>query len=319
MSRWTVLLAVAVVLAGCARDQAEHKETSSSSASAPAGGGLVIATYSHKRFTTADFAREVERLPPRSRSQLTTPDRKRQFIDNYVMNDLLADEGAAHGYDKDPEVMRQVEELRRRLVTQRVMKDFQEPPELTEAEVKAYYDQNRRLFSGAQIRASHILVKDEALAKRLREELRREPSKFDEFAKANSTDTATAARGGDLGFFAQGRMVAPFEQAAFALDKPGDMSEVVKTPFGYHIIKLTERKEGGDRPFDEVKERIRVNLINQRRQAQVQQRLDDLRAKAKITIDDAVLAAAEIPGAAPTTAPSPAVHEREAPATESMP
>lgn len=279
----------------------------------------MIATYSHKRFTTADFAREVERLPPRSRSQLTTPDRKRQFIDNYVMNDLLADEGAAHGYDKDPEVMRQVEELRRRLVTQRVMKDFQEPPELTEAEVKAYYDQNRRLFSGAQIRASHILVKDEALAKRLREELRREPSKFDEFAKANSTDTATAARGGDLGFFAQGRMVAPFEQAAFALDKPGDMSEVVKTPFGYHIIKLTERKEGGDRPFDEVKERIRVNLINQRRQAQVQQRLDDLRAKAKITIDDAVLAAAEIPGAAPTTAPSPAVHEREAPATESMP
>src|ERR1700752_4141742 len=100
---------------------------------------------------------------------------------------------------------------------------------------------------GRQSRGSHILVKDEELAKRLREELRQDPSKFEELAKQNSTDTATAARGGDLGFFGQGRMVPPFEQAAFALEKVGDMSEVVKSPFGYHIIKLTERKEGGEK------------------------------------------------------------------------
>src|SRR6185369_1379408 len=173
-----------------------------------------------------------------------------------------------------------------------------EPPEVTDAEVQAYYDQNRRLFSGAQIRASHILVKDEDLAKKLREELRADPSKFEDLAKANSVDTATAARGGDLGFFGQGRMVAPFEQAAFALEKPGDISDVVKTAFGFHIIKLTERKEGSDRPFDEVKERIRINLLNQRRQDQTQQRLDDLRSKANVKIDDAALAAAEVPGSA---------------------
>ena len=195
------------------------------------------------------------------------------------------------------------------------MKDFQEPPEVTDAEVKAYYEQNRRLFSGSQIRASHILVKDEDLAKRLREELRQDPSRFDELAKANSTDTATAARGGDLGFFGQGRMVAPFEQAAFALEKPGDISDVVKTPFGFHIIKLTERKEGSERPFDEVKERIRVNLLNQRRQDQTQRRLDDLRAKANVTIDDAVLASAEVPGAAPTPAPGVAMPGAPTPAT----
>ena len=216
------------------------------------------------------------------------------------MNDLLADAGAARGYDTDPEITRQVDDLRRRLIVQRVMKDFQEPPEITDADVKAYYDQNRRLFSGAQIRASHILVKDEELAKRLREQLRQDPSKFEELAKTNSTDTATAARGGDLGFFGQGRMVAPFEQAAFALEKPGDISEVVKTPFGYHIIKLVERKEGGDRPFDEVKERIRVNLLNQRRQEQTQKRIEDLRAKANVTVDAAALAAVQVPGAAPT-------------------
>jgi len=324
MSKSVLLVVAALLLAnGCSRDQADHKEKSSSGSSpaAPASGERVIATYGGRRFTTADFAREIERLPPRSRGQLTTADRKRQFVDNYVLNELLADEGAAHGYDKDPEITRQIDELRRRLVVQRVMKDFQEPPEITDAEVKIYYDQNRRLFSGAQIRASHILVKDEGLAKRLRDELRQDPSKFEEIAKTNSTDTATAARGGDLGFFGQGRMVAPFEQAAFALAEPGAISEVVKTPFGYHIIKLTERKEGGDRPFDEVKERIRMNLLNQRRQDQTQHRLDELRANAKVTVDDAALAAAEIPGAAPTAVPSSAhaAPGHDEPAAESVP
>jgi len=301
MSIRATVLAMALAIAACERGGAPQQSASSGSAAAPAGDAKVIATYDHKRFTTADFAREVERLPPRSRMQLSSADRRRQFVENYVLNDLLADEGAARGYDKDPEITRQVDDLRRRLVVQHVMKDFQEPPEVTDAEVKAYYDQNRRLFSGAQIRASHILVKDEDLAKRLREELRQDPSKFEELAKTNSVDTATAARGGDLGFFGQGRMVAPFEQAAFGLDKVGDISDVVKTPFGYHIIKLTDRKEGSDRPFDEVKERIRVNLLNQRRQEQTQKRIEDLKQRADVKIDDTALASVQVPTAMPTS------------------
>ena len=308
MSRASAIVTMALLAAaGCSHDAPERK--SSPAASPPAQSadeGKVIATYAHKRLTQGTFTREIERLPPRSRMQLAAPDRKRQFVDNYILNDLLAAEGDARGYDKDPDVERQVDELRRRLVVQRVMKDFQEPPEVTDVEVRAYYDQNRRMFSGGQIRASHILVKDEDLAKQLREALRKDPSQFEELAKTNSTDTATAARGGDLGFFGQGRMVAPFEQAAFGLERPGDITEVVKTPFGFHIIKLTDRKEGTERPFDEVKERIRVNLMNQRRQDETQRRLDQLRSKADVKVDDEVLAATEIPGAAPTSAPQPA-------------
>jgi peptidyl-prolyl cis-trans isomerase C len=302
------LIAASIALAAlmaCSRDASEHKpatSASAASASAQSDSGKVIATYANKKFTQADFARELDRLPPRSRTQLTTPDRKRQFVDNYILNDLLASEGSARGYDKDPDIDRQIEELRRRLVVQRVMKDFQEPPDISDEEVKSYYEQNRRMFSGSQIRASHILVKDEEQAKKIREELRQDPSKFEELAKTSSTDTATAARGGDLGFFGQGRMVAPFEQAAFALEKPGDISDVVKTPFGFHIIKLTDRKEGTERPFEEVKERIRVNLMNQKRQDETQKRLDELREKANVKVDDAVLASTEIPGAPPAAA-----------------
>jgi peptidyl-prolyl cis-trans isomerase C len=294
-----------LLVAACAD---ESSRTGTTTPPAAGGDGQVIATYGDKRFTTTDFVREMERLPPRSRMQLSTPERRRQFVDNYVLNDLLADEGAAKGYDHDPEITRQVDDLRRRLVVQRLMRDLQEPPELSDADIKAYYDQNRRLFSGTQIRVSHILVKDEELAKRLREELRQDPSKFEEIAKANSTDTATAARGGDLGFFGQGRMVPPFEQAAFALENVGDLSDVVKSPFGFHIIKLTERKEGGEKTFDEVKDRIRVTLMNKHRQEQTEKRFADLREKAHLKINDDVLAAFTPPmpsPAAPLVAASP--------------
>lgn len=314
--------ALLVVVAACAGDPSR-----SGSASPPAAsGGQVIATYGDKRFTTEDFQREVERMPPRSRAQLSTPERRRQFVDNYVLNDLLAGEGAAKGYDRDPEITRQVDDMRRRLVVQRLIRDLQEPPELTDADIKAYYDQNRRLFSGTQIRVSHILVKDEETAKRLREELRQDPAKFEELAKANSTDTATAARGGDLGFFGQGRMVPAFEQAAFALENPGDVSDVVKSPFGFHIIKLTERKEGGDKPFDEVKDRIRVTLMNQRRQEQTEKRFAELREKAHLQIHDDVLAAVALPVPSPAapaafTRPSPAAgqHPGGAPTPAAVP
>jgi len=285
----------------CANDNA------STPAPAPAAGGAVIATYDDKKFTTEDFRREVERLPPRSRAQLTTPDRRRQFVDNYILNELLAEQGRAKGYDRDPDIVRQIDDLRQRLVVQRVMRDYQEAPVLSDADIKAYYDQNQRLFSGAQVHAAHILVKDEALAKRLRAELDAAPDKFEELAKTNSTDTATAARGGDLGFFGQGRMVAEFERAAFALDKPGDLSQVIQSPFGYHIIKLIERKDGPAKPFEDVKERIRVALTNQRRQELVTQRFDKVKADAKITVDEDALAKVELPNPPPGANAAPEI------------
>lgn len=301
---WPAFLLLCLATA-CARENAPSG--SSPSAPAPASGGTVIATYGGKRFTTEDFRREVERLPPRSRAQLTTPERRRQFVDNYVLNELLAEQGRAKGYDRDPDIVRQIDDLRQRLVVQRVMRDYQETPVLGDDEIKAYYEQNQRLFSGAQIHAAHILVKDESLAKRLRAELDAAPEKFEELAKANSVDTATAARGGDLGFFGQGRMVAEFERAAFALEKPGDLSPVVQTPFGFHIIELIERKDGPAKPFEEVKERIRVALTNQRRQELVTQRFDKVKADAKIQIDEDALAKAELPSPPPGATDAPAI------------
>ena len=105
--------------------------------------------------------------------------------------------------------------MRKRLVVQRLMREYQKPPTITDDEAKKYYDDNPNLFSSTQIHASHILVKDEDAAKKLRAELVANPSKFADKAKELSIDKASGAKGGDLGKFGQGRMVPEFERAAF--------------------------------------------------------------------------------------------------------
>jgi parvulin-like peptidyl-prolyl isomerase len=123
----------------------------------------------------------------------------------------------------------------------------------TEAEDKAYYDQHSAEFSGpARIKVAHILVKDKALADKLLAELH-QGGDFAALARENSMDPGSSKNGGEMEYFAKGEMVPEFEKAAFALEKPGQLSGVVKTPFGYHIIKLIAKKEAGQKTLEEAK------------------------------------------------------------------
>ena len=298
-----------VVGCGGSKQTAEPaKEGAAPSGTADAdAGGDVIASYGGKKLTSGQILREMERLPTPSRAYLNAPERKRQFVDNMILNDLLYDEGKKAGYDTDPEVDRQVTDLRKRLVVQRVMRKYQTPPEISDEKAKAYYDENPNLYSSTQVRASHILVKDEDVAKQILAELKTNPEKFEEIAKAKSSDTASAQKGGDLGQFGQGRMVPEFERAAFAL-KEGELSDIVKTQYGYHIIKVTERKEGERKPFDQVKEQIKATLRNKALQDQTQGHMDELKQQANVKLDEEALVKitppAPTPGqAAPVAAP----------------
>ena len=102
-------------------------------------------------------------------------------------------------------------------------------------------------------------------------------------AKENSQDPGSAVNGGDLGFFEQGQMVPPFEQAAFAL-KPGQMSEIVETQFGFHIIKVAEHQDSHVVPLEEAKGQIEQYLQQQNRQTETQAFVNALKTKAKIEI-----------------------------------
>jgi peptidyl-prolyl cis-trans isomerase D len=146
--------------------------------------------------------------------------------------------------------------------------------EVADAEVEAYYGEHPDEFTQEeQVRARHILLrvddqrsKDEALVQI--EALRRRiegSETFAEVASAASDDTASAARGGDLGFFGRERMTPEFEQAAFDAE-PGELVGPVETPFGVHLLEVTERRAAGRQPLDQVRVRIRNSLISERAQ-----------------------------------------------------
>jgi len=157
---------------------------------------------------------------------------------------------------------------------------------LSEADLRSYYDQNAAQLSGAEERrASHILLsvpqgatpeqKAEVRKKAegLLAQVKADPSKFAELAKANSQDPGSAANGGDLDFFGRGAMVPPFEQAVFALQK-GQISDIVESDFGLHIIRLTDIKAPAAKPFAELRAQIEAQLKQQQAQRQFAESAD---------------------------------------------
>lgn len=162
--------------------------------------------------------------------------------------------------------------------------------DLDDQKVKAYFDQNKSAYDGTEIKASHILVdtrqmKTEEELAQAKEKIKKAKAEVDggkDFAEVASqySDCPSKSKGGDLGFFKRkGQMVEPFAAAAFAL-KVGQISDPIKTNFGYHIIKVTEIKKGNDVNFDDIKHDLKLDLMSE----SVNVLLAQLREKAKIDI-----------------------------------
>lgn len=165
---------------------------------------------------------------------------------------------------------------------------------VTDEEAKKFYDDNKDKFRREEaVRASHILVGSDQNATAADKKKAREKAEsllkqlkggadFAELAKKESS-CPSSAQGGDLGFFGKGQMVPEFEKAAFGL-KPGEVSDVVETQFGYHIIKLSEKKDAETVPFEEAKERIEQFLTQQKVQQGVSDYVEELQKKGKVEI-----------------------------------
>jgi len=142
-----------------------------------------------------------------------------------------------------------------------------------------------------QVRASHILLKtegkDEAAVKAAAEKVLQEAkggADFAELAKKYSEDESNAKLGGDLDYFSRGRMVPEFEEAAFGA-QPGLLPELVKTGYGFHIIKVVDKKAGSTRTFDEVKAQIREQLVGERAQRLADSRAEEVAKEIKAPAD----------------------------------
>lgn len=148
-------------------------------------------------------------------------------------------------------------------------------------DISAYYEENKATFATPeQVRASHILVKTKEEADEIKKQLD-EGADFATLAKEKSTDTGSAANGGDLGFFGEGEMVEAFEKAAFSM-KIDEISDPIKSDFGYHIIKKTDHKEATNPTEEDKKEDIRNILVEQQVGELSTNWMSELRSKATI-------------------------------------
>ena len=152
--------------------------------------------------------------------------------------------------------------------------------EVTEEDMETYFEENKADFAQAEeVQASHILVEDEATAKEVLEKVNAGED-FAELAKEYSTD-GTAENGGDLGFFGTGEMVEPFEKAAFALEI-GQVSDIVETEYGFHIIKVTDKQEAKEAVYEDHKEEIKEILIEEEMNANYSTWLEELKESYEI-------------------------------------
>lgn len=181
---------------------------------------------------------------------------KGQYDSEKAFNEALTSSGADLDSVK--------ENIKTYLLTEKLLKDR---VSITDNQVKEYFDANKDSFAQEeQIEASHILVDDEKTAQEVKAKLD-DGGDFAELAKEYSTDTSNAESGGKLGYFGKGEMVKEFDDKAFSMEK-GEISEPVKTEFGYHIIKVTGKKEAKEAVLADHKDEIKDILFDQALQAE---------------------------------------------------
>jgi len=283
MRKVVLLCVVALALVSCSRKEAEVK-------------GPYLAKVDNTTVTQADFDREFQALPDYAQQMFTDDAGKEKFLNEIINKELLYKEAVKKGYDKGQDYLKKVEEFKKlSLVSELFEKEIMAKAKVSDQEVKDYYDKNRDDFIVAkEIRASHILVKTEDEAQKVLSRLKK-GEKFEAIAKAVSIDTGSAKNGGDLGFFKKGQMVPEFERAAAALKVGEITSAPVKSPFGYHIIKVTDKKTGDPIPFDKVHDLVSQKLSGEKQKTVFDAYLAELKKTHKVEINKEALTAKPAP------------------------
>lgn len=210
------------------------------------------------------------------RGQKDSPELRARIKEELIRNEVLFQEAQKKGVEKHPEVQQRLDMAKQQILVGAYVNDFAKANPISDAELKKEFDKIKVNFSGKEYKARHILVKSEDEAKAILADLKK-GKKFDDIAKAKSTDKGSAINGGDLGWSTPANYVKEFGEALAKLPK-GKISDPVKTQFGWHIIKLDDQREAKGPSFEEVKPELQRELQGQR----VQKMVEELRAKAKV-------------------------------------
>ena len=268
------------------------------------GKGKVVANINGYKVTEGKLNKIIESMPQNAKMQYEGKEGKKKLLDQLVVQKLLVQEAKKLGLDKNPDFLIRKEMDEDSLLIEQYYKHFLDNHKLDDKTLKKYYEENADKFaSPEQFEAYHILItpekdqkvfntkksdaKNEKEAKKkiaMIQKLLKKGVSFEKVAKEYS-EGPSAPRGGYLGKFSLGRMIPEFENALKKM-KPGDISEPVKTRFGYHIIYLKDRKKGELTPFEKLSEQEKNKIKQEYYRDLLNKKIEELKAQAKIKIEE---------------------------------
>ncbi|OGP74197.1 MAG: hypothetical protein A2V86_13770 [Deltaproteobacteria bacterium RBG_16_49_23] len=247
-----------------------------------------------------EFRQMSEKQPLEGKVRLLDEKGMRDFLENYIITrEALYQEAKKKGFDKNKEILAKVEDFRRAMIIDGLIEEaLRGKSEATEEEIQRYYRENKSLFTEPlEVKIRHIVINSEPVLKEVLAKLSKGES-FEKLAAAYNIDR-TREDGGNLGYIRRGQLApsfSQFEEAAFSLVKKGDISEVLRTPYGYHIIQMEEMRGANLRPFERVKEKIRLFLQAKKRQEAYLEYVKEVKSKAHILINEKLWAEEEKKG-----------------------
>ena len=245
-----------------------------------------------------EFRQVSERQPLEGKMRLLSEKAMRDFLENYVITrEVLYQEARKKGLDKNKEIVAKVEDFKRAMVIDALLEEsLKGRNEVSDREIEEYYKGNQELFTEPlEVRIRHIVVSSEPSLREVLTRLSRGES-FETLASEYNMG-GTSTDGGDIGYIRRGQLSPPFaqfEEAAFSLKNKGDISEIVKTPYGYHLLQLEDKRGTNIRPMSHVKERIRAFLLAKKKQDTYLSYVKELKGKSKITINEKLWAQEEM-------------------------
>ena len=257
----------------------------------------VLARVGNKNITKADIEALISFYPPNQQAIIRMdPKNEEALLNNYVTIMAVAETARRQGFDKEKNVRKQIQILSdEHLAKGYVQKNVISKVKVTDKDVEEYYKNNPKEFEKPEtVKARHILIgfkgdmtedQKKELRKKAEDVLKKAKGgdDFAQLASEYSDDPGSKTKGGELGYFPKGNMVPEFENAAFNL-KPGEISNVIETPYGYHIIKVEDKKAAEMPAFDSIKEQVRVKATQDAEQKKINEFIEKAKKDTKATI-----------------------------------
>ena len=297
-----VLFALLAAFSGCCNDSGKVVLY-------PNDGGKTIAEFGGVKLSEKYIKTYVDNLNDYLKARYNTPERKEELMTKIAEGELVAMKAIKDGALNDPILLSQIKNTIARYYSGTKMKiQIEESLKISEDDMKKYYEEKKDTFNTPEkIKASHILIKitesrDREAARKLAEKVAEEAEKsakdmgsFAKLAEKYSEDEGSKKRGGDLGYFQRteegGTMVKEFSDGAFALKNVGDISKPVESEFGFHIIKLTGKKDKVEKTFNDVKANIENTLKTEKRKMSYEDMIEKYKKELGYKFDrDAALA-----------------------------